>query len=327
MKISIHKILMILILLVIGYAYSMYSGKLNQDTETEERDLIQKFLANDVAKMDRKKPFLWIPIEYDVNERSWLDFGSRNTTNLNQPYLYLTIRSIIEKCGNSFNICIIDDNVFNKLIPNWSIIVSRLTSPLRSHMRELAMAKLLNKYGGMRLPPSFICFEDLITLYELGVNKETASGGGVFVSEMVSNNITSSSIIFGPCSKIMGCVKDAELMKSYIEYLEVLISNDYTEQMDFEGKISKWFFNEISNGAINVIKPELIGAKKMDDSPVILDNLLGDTNIELSNESFGLYINSCELLRRRNFGWFVRMSPQQVLESNTQIAKYLLAMN
>lgn len=326
MKISIQKILMILILLVIGYAYSMYSGKLNQETEIEERDLIQKFLANDVATMDMKKPFLWIPVEYDVNERSWLNFGSRNTTNLNQPYLYLTIRSIIEKCGNSFNICIIDDNVFNKLIPNWTIIVSRLTNPLRSHMRELAMAKLLNKYGGMRLPPSFICFEDLITLYELGINKETASGG-VFVSEMVSNNITSSSIIFGPCSKIMGCVKDTQLMKSYIEYLEVLISNDYTEQMDFEGKISKWFFNEISKGAMNVIKPELIGAKKMDDSPVILDNLLGDTNMELSNESFGLYINSCELLRRRNFGWFVRMSPKQVLESNTQIAKYLLAMN
>ena len=326
MKISIQKILMILILLVIGYAYSMYSGKLNQETEIEERDLIQKFLANDVATMDMKKPFLWIPVEYDVNERSWLNFGSRNTTNLNQPYLYLTIRSIIEKCGNSFNICIIDDNVFNKLIPNWTIVVSRLTSPLRSHMRELAMAKLLNKYGGMRLPPSFICFEDLITLYELGINKETASGG-VFVSEMVSNNITASSIIFGPCSKIMGCVKDTQLMKSYIEYLEVLISNDYTEQMDFEGKISKWFFNEISKGAMNIIKPELIGAKKIDDSPVILDNLLGDTNMELSNESFGLYINSCELLRRRNFGWFVRMSPKQVLESNTQIAKYLLAMN
>jgi hypothetical protein len=327
MKISIQQILMILILLVIGYAYSMYSGKLNEDTEIEERDLIQKFLATDVTKMDRKKPFLWIPVEYDVNERSWLNFGSRNTTNLNQPYLYLTIRSIIEKCGNSFNICIIDDNVFNKLIPNWTINVSQLTSPLRPHMRELAMAKLLNKYGGMRLPPSFICFEDLITLYELGINKETASGDGLFVSEMVSNNITSSSITFAPCSKIMGCVKDTELMKKYIEYLEVLISNDYTEQMDFEGKISKWFFNEISKGTINVIKPELIGAKKVDDSPVILDNLIGDTNIELSKESFGLYINSCDLLRRRNFGWFVRMSPQQVLESNTQIAKYLLAMN
>lgn len=327
MKISKQQILMILLLLIIGYAYSMYSGKLNSDTEKEERDLIQKFLANDVNKMDRKKPFLWIPVEYDVNERQWLNFGSRNTTNLNQPYLYLTIRSIIDKCGDSFNICIIDDNVFNKLIPNWTIHVSRLTEPLRCHMRELAMAQLLNKYGGMRLPPSFVCFEDLITLYELGVNRETASGGGVFVAEMVSKSIISSTITFAPCSKIMGCRKDSEVMGKYIEYLEVLVSKDYTDDMDFEGKISKWFFNNVSNGAVNIIKPELFGAKKSDDSPVVIENLMSDTNMELSKESFGLYIPSAELIKRRHYGWFVRMSPAQVLQSNTQIAKYLLAMN
>ena len=105
---------MILLLLIIAYVYSTYSGKLNNDTEKEERDLIQKFLANDVNKMDRNKPFLWIPVEYDVNERQWLNFGSRNTTNLNQPYLYLTIRSIIDKCGDSFNICIIIIDLFIK---------------------------------------------------------------------------------------------------------------------------------------------------------------------------------------------------------------------
>ena len=327
MKISKQQILMILLLLIIGYVYSMYSGKLNDDTEKEERDLIQKFLANDVNKMDRKKPFLWIPVEYDVNERHWLNFGSRNTTNLNQPYLYLTIRSIIDKCGDSFNICIIDDNVFNKLIPNWTIRVNHLTEPLRCHMRELAMAQLLNKYGGMRLPPSFVCFEDLITLYELGVNRETASGGGVFVAEMMSKSITSSTITFAPCSKIMGCRKDIEVMIKYIEYLEVLLSKDYTDAMDFEGKISKWFFNNVSNGAVNIIKPELFGAKKSDDSPVVIENLMSDTNMELSKESFGLYIPSAELIKRRHYGWFVRMSPAQVLQSNTQIAKYLLAMN
>ncbi len=318
---------MILLLLIIGYVYSMYSGKLNDDTAKEERDLIQKFLANDVNQMDRKKPFLWIPIQYDMNERHWLNFGSRNTTNLNQPYLYLTIRSIIDKCGDSFNICIIDDNVFNKLIPNWTIQVSRLAHPLRSHMRELAMAQLLNRYGGMRLPPSFVCFEDLITLYELGVNTETASGGGIFVAEMVSKSVISSSMAFAPSCKIMGCRKDNEIMRKYIEYLEVLVSKDYTNEMDFEGNISKWFFNQVSSGAVNIIKPELIGAKKTDDSPVILDNMMSDTNMELSKESFGLYIPSAELIKRRHYGWFVRMSPPQVLESNTQIAKYLLAMN
>jgi len=193
-------------------------------------------------------------------------------------------------------------------------------------MRELAMAKLLDKYGGMRLPPSFVCFEDLITLYELGINTGTASGG-VFIAEIVSKNITSSSIAFAPCSKIMGCKKDNEVMKKYIEYLEILVSKDYTDDMGFDGKISKWFHNHVSSGEINIIKAELVGAKKADDSAVLLDNLMSDTSMELSSESFGLYIPSDELIKRRHYGWFVRMSPTQVLESNTQIAKYLLAMN
>jgi hypothetical protein len=194
-------------------------------------------------------------------------------------------------------------------------------------MRELAMAQLLNRYGGLRMSPSFVCFEDLITLYELGINMETASGGGVFIAEMVSKSVVSSSLAFAPCSKIMGCRKDSDIMRKYIEYLEVLVSKDYTNEMEFEGKVSKWFFNNVSSGAVNIIKAELIGAKKQDDSPVILDNLMSDTNIELSKESFGLYIPSAELIQRRQYGWFVRMSPSQVLESNTQIAKYLLAMN
>jgi hypothetical protein len=325
--ISKKQIILILILLTIGYMYSNYNKKVSKDVEIEERDLIQKFLASDVNKMDRKKPFLWIHIEYDINERHWLNFGSRNTTNLNMPYFYLTIRSIIEKCGDSFNICLIDDNVFNKLIPGWSIHVNRLSSPLRPHMRELAMAQLLNKYGGIRVPPSFICFEDLITLYELGVNTGTGAEG-IFVGEMVSTSIMSSSIKFAPCTKIMGCRKENPIIKKYIEYLETLVSSDYTEEMDFDGKISKWFFNEISKGRVNVIKSDLIGTKKSDGSPIIIDELMSDSSdIDLPSDSFGLYIPAHELVRRRNFGWFVRMSPEQVLQSNTQIAKYLLANN
>ena len=47
--------------------YSNYNKKVSTDVEIEERDLIQKFLASDVNKMDRKKPYLWIHIEYDIN--------------------------------------------------------------------------------------------------------------------------------------------------------------------------------------------------------------------------------------------------------------------
>ena len=40
----------------------------------------------------------------------------------------------------------------------------------------------------------------------------------------------------------------------------------FLTEMDFEGKISKWFFNQVSKGSVNIIKPELFGAKKADES-------------------------------------------------------------
>ena len=326
MKITKQQIIMVAILLIIGYGYSQYNNKIAKGVEKEERDLIHEYLASDVKKMDRRKPFLWIHVEYDINERNWLNFGSRNTKNLNQPYLYLCIRSIVEKCGDSFNVCIVDDNVFTKLIPGWSVNVGNLATPLRPHIRELAMAQLLNKYGGMRVPPSFLCFHNLITLYQLGISLGTGAQG-VFVTEMLSTSIASSAITFSPCPKIMGCLKNTEFMQKYIEYLEELVSQDYTNEMDFEGKISKFFYDAVSIKMVNLIKPELVGVKDAEGKPVLLDDLMSDTSdIQFASENFGLYIPACQLLKRRNFGWFVRMSPKQVLESNTQVAKYMLAM-
>jgi hypothetical protein len=40
--------------------------------------------------------------------------------------------------------------------------------------------------------------------------------------------------------------------------------------------------------------------------------------------TYGILIPSNELLKRLNFGWFVRMSKKQVIESDTIIGNYLL---
>ena len=37
-------------------------------------------------------------VEYNKNSRIWQSFSSRNSFELNQDYLYLTLRSIINKC-------------------------------------------------------------------------------------------------------------------------------------------------------------------------------------------------------------------------------------
>ena len=61
-----------------------------------------------------KKPILWVHIDYKKNSRNWESFYSRSNNDINQDYLYLTIRSIIDNCGDDSHICLIDDNSFSK---------------------------------------------------------------------------------------------------------------------------------------------------------------------------------------------------------------------
>ena len=49
--------------------------------------------------------------------------------------------------------------------------------------------------------------------------------------------------------------------------------------------------------------------------------------IKLNDEALGLYIPWNELINRTSLQWFVRLSPQQVLESDTIIGKQLLINN
>ena len=50
------------------------------------------------------KPKLWIHSKYVRNSRVWKSFRSRSSLDLNQPYIHLTIKSIIYHCGNEYSV-------------------------------------------------------------------------------------------------------------------------------------------------------------------------------------------------------------------------------
>ena len=103
--------------------------------ELDKLDLIQEYLLNGESA-NSQKPILWIHNSYKINARNWDSFKSRNTKDLNQPYLYLCIKSIIKHCGKSFNVVLIDDNSFRKLIPDWTVSMNIITDPIENHMRN-----------------------------------------------------------------------------------------------------------------------------------------------------------------------------------------------
>ena len=105
------------IILGVILVVTAFSNNIKTAFETDnDYEMIKKYLLNESPLYGFNRPKIWIHSKYEVNSRQWKDFHSRNTTNLNQNYIHLTIKTIINHCGEDFNICLIDDESFSKLL-------------------------------------------------------------------------------------------------------------------------------------------------------------------------------------------------------------------
>jgi hypothetical protein len=311
-----------MILIVVGFLYKRFEEKQKREDEKDINETIQKYLVDGVTLGKSKKPILWVHVPYEYNSRNWLSFGSRSSLDLNQPYLYLTMRSILKNCDDSFTVCIIDDNSFKKLIPNWDIKMTKISDPILANMRMLGMMKLLYIYGGMFCPISFVCIKDLIGLYKKGTKDDK-----MFVCETVDRNITSTDLDFYPNLSFCGAPKECETVKELCNFIQRHISHDYTADTKFLGTFDKWCEQRIRNRIINLIEGREIGTKTNDETQIILDDLMSNNYLKLYQGTYGILVPSEELLSRVKYGWFIRLSPKQVLNSDTIIGNYLLLSN
>jgi len=307
------------VLVVLGFLYKRFEDKRMREENKDNYEAIQKFLLDDVTLGKSKKPILWIHVPYEYNSRKWLDFGSRSSFDLNQPYLYLTVRSIIKHCSDSFTICIYDDNSFSKLLPDWSIDLTRLSDPILCNMRKLGMMKLLYTYGGMHCPISFLCMKDLSGLYAKGTR-----GNKMFICETIDRNSTSNTKNFYPSVSFCGAPKECEMVGELCNYIQIVSSHDHTAESKFLGQFDRWCMKKVEEGKMNLIEGVEIGTKTVSEEQIILDDLMSNHYLDLYKGTYGILIPSNELLNRLQYGWFVRSSPRQVLESDTIIGNYLL---
>ena len=312
-------IILFVIIISLGILYQKYLEKQSNMIEYDNYGEIKKYLLKDKTLDKSKKPILWIYIPHEYNSRNWLSFGSRSSNELNQPYLYLTVKTIIKNCDESFKIVLIDDGSFEKLIPNWNINMSLLADPIKGYVRQLAMAKLIYTYGGLNVPISFLCFRDLISLYNKGTNDDT-----MFVCENYDTNITSTNKLFYPDANFMGAKKENDTLKEFINFMEQTISNDFTAQTKFLGEFDEWTNKKITKGKMRLIRGTDVGIRTIDDEPVTVETLLGDDYIHFYGKMYGIWIPAQTILKRRYYEWFARMSPEQIIDSQFILAKYIV---
>lgn len=324
-KIDLTNIAITIILLFgIGIIYNKFKSTMDNMDKNSDLTLVKQYLLgenNDITIEDLgkiKKPIIWIHIEYNYNSRNWCNFGSRSSHELNMPYIYLTIQSIINNCGADFHVCLIDDFTFNKILPEYNIDLTRVSDPIKQHLRNVALMKVLYTYGGMLMENSFICLKSIKPLYDkiIQTNKPSV---GEFVNGANNNDLE----VFAPSIKLIGCQRECSIIKNFIEYLEQLNNNDFTSQQDFNGNIGEWLINMIKNNKMNFIQAKFIGTI-VNNNPLTIDKLLTNYKFDLDQDAYMLYIPRDEILKRTRYNWIAKLSPEEVLNSNTNLSKFLL---
>jgi len=305
----------------ITYVANKIKEKARAADDDDEYELVRQYLLNDSPLYGHNKPKLWIHTKYEVNARQWRSFGSRNSTDLNQPYLHLTVKSIINHCGNDFNVCLIDDASFRKLIPRWTIDVPALAEPLRSQAREMGMVHLLATYGGMVVPNSFLCTKNLLPLYEEATTP--------FVGENVARATLYEGgrrLQFAPDVRFMGARKEDPCVRDLARFLTQQYQFYHVHQESaFLGETAAWCLKAIQRRQMSLVTGEWLGTKNIKHQRVMLEDMMDDTYLDLDPRCKGLWIPEDEILQRNKYQWFASLSTDEILDSKTALAKYIQA--
>jgi hypothetical protein len=311
---------LVIIASIVGNKFKQsFSDEHNKD----EYEMVKQYLLNDSPLYGYNRPKLWIHSKYEMNARKWKNFQSRNTTDLNQPYLYLTIQTIVNHCGDDFHVCLIDDDTFTKLIPTWDLDVKNISDPMKSQIREIGMLQLVYYYGGMIVPNSFLCTKNLIHLYNIGTQRETA-----FVSENINRHVNIQKekhrSLFIPDIEIMGAPKHNECVKECIELLKQnMRSGHFTFENEFLGTKNQFCIDKIKKGEIHLVDGEYIGIKSRKGKQIVIDDLMEESFLDIdSNKIYGIQIPRDELLKRTKFKWFTILPYKDILESNVILSKF-----
>jgi hypothetical protein len=301
--------IIILIGLILLLNYNYYANKKKEKIRRlkDETIDIDYFFYNTESLNNSKKRKLWIHIPNEKNARKWTQFGERNSTDLNQPYMLLCIKSIIDHCAQNYDIIIFNDTNMCDILADMDIDLSKISGALLDKYRDICLLEILYRYGGVIAPSSLFLNNSL----QLIDNQDTW-----YVTEF-RNNKNISHLNTLPSIKLTGSNQKNPELRKYIDYLNKVIVDDFGE--------SSLAYNQdyLTVNNITTLCGKLIGTKNTFGDTVTLDDLMSDKNIKLCKTNIGLYIPADELLHRKTYQWFCYLCEEQVLKANTFISEYM----
>jgi hypothetical protein len=278
------------------------------------------FKDKNLLKKGMDLPVIWLYYDTsDVNSRWWADFGQRSSRAINVPYLNLCYQSIVEANNGIYRVEIISglSDAASRL-GGWNQLPQFMQNPLVTvGPAELnwLRAEFLSRFGGLWVSPSIICLKpfnvlqpDVLTFYGTDMDETYSGKAGTTV----------------PGFAVMGVLKagDERIGKWADAAFARLEEGGGGKQIRGD---AKWDYTAFADGKTVVYSREEI-SRKADGRRIQLEDLLaagqdGALPFAIPKEGIYVLVPWEEMKDRRNFGWFLRMSEDQILDSDLAISE------
>lgn len=300
----------ILCLTTIGGAAAYYYSNEQIDKNT--------FVRSNLILIGSENPTLWLYYDQsEVNSRWWADFGGRSSRVLNAPFLNLCYESIVMNNGTTYNVKVLAGlSDVAVLLGGWKELPTFLQNPI-APVGEAEInyirSTILRRFGGLWVKPSTIFLQSLPDLSEqenvvfFGTDKDET------YSDSKGTSVPGTDIMYSPYKDHPIFVVLEELSLKRIEHQE--------GGKQFRKDI-KWDLYSVMNDFSDMISyyPEFEFARKSNGKRIQLEDLLSSNDIIISTNALYVPLDWEELQNRSNFSWFLRMSEEQILESNLFIS-------
>lgn len=267
-------------------------------------------------------PVIWIYLDNsDVNSRAWGDFMGRSSRVINLPFLNLCYQSIVMKNKDKYRVEVIGG------LSDLAIRlggVQNLPVPLQNPLASVGEAEfnwiraaILKKYGGLFLHPASISLK----------------GFGDLPSDKVvffgTDETETRSGPKGTAAPGLRCIwspkPEHPLFVQWEEKARTRIEKRGGGQ-EFRGD-EKWDARQLAGEFVNdvVYMPYVELSRHKNGKRIQLEDLMAAGQQDmlpfvLTEQAAYLPVPWPELRDRRVFGWFLRMSEEQILESDLVIS-------
>jgi|MDTB01.3.fsa_nt_gb hypothetical protein len=231
-------------------------------------------------------------LHYSSKRKMWIHMPTQAN-----GYLLLCLKSIIDHCGQYYNIILFNDADLGTLLSS-----EDSTDNLTSHQRSILLLALMHEYGGVIMPRHMF----------LKSTFKPIDNDKFFVSKIYNQgkSVTMSDYVYS--TELMGSNKNNPILLEYINKIRkephLTFSDDVLKDMD-----------------IPYIDPKLIGNQDVYGNKITLEDLMLDKQIEFVSNSIGIMIPHDELLRRPKYNWYCELEPSDVLTAHIFLSKYMMA--